>query len=83
MERNVWLYLPHAIDHHHNVNLLVCQDGPSYFGPLLRGDIARPLVIQIHGIVFVGWMALLLVQVVVVYRGRTRLHRRTPFWLGR
>jgi enterochelin esterase-like enzyme len=36
VERNVWLYLPHAIAEHQNVNLLVCQDGPYYFGPLIN-----------------------------------------------
>src|SRR5262245_27276023 len=49
---------------------------PSYFGPLLRGVTARPLVIQIHGIVFVGWMVLLVTQVAMVAAGRTDLHRR-------
>jgi hypothetical protein len=49
---------------------------PSYFGPLLRGNVSRPLVIQVHGIIFVGWMALLVAQVVLVARGRVDLHRR-------
>jgi enterochelin esterase family protein len=33
VERNVWLYVPHAVAEGEKVNLLVCQDGPSYFGP--------------------------------------------------
>ena len=49
---------------------------PSYFGPMLRGDIARPLVIQIHGVIFVGWMALFVAQVVLAARRRVDLHRR-------
>jgi len=49
---------------------------PSYFGPMLRGSIARPWVVQLHGAVFVGWMALLLAQVALVARGRTSAHRR-------
>jgi len=49
---------------------------PSYFGPLLRGNVTRPLVIQLHGIVFVGWMALLVAQVLLAARGRVDLHRR-------
>jgi enterochelin esterase-like enzyme len=36
VERNVWLYLPHGATDHKNVNLLVCQDGPWYFGPLVN-----------------------------------------------
>jgi hypothetical protein len=49
---------------------------PSYFGPMLRGDVARPAIIQAHGIIFVGWMALLMAQVVFAARGRIDLHRR-------
>src|SRR5262245_33532098 len=52
----------------------------TYFGRLLRGDIARPLVIQIHGLVFVGWMALLVAQVVLAWRGRVQAHRRVGRW---
>ena len=53
---------------------------PTYFGRLLRGDIARPLVVQIHGLVFVGWMALLMAQVVLAWRGRVRMHQRVGQW---
>ena len=49
---------------------------PSYFGTLLRGGVARPLVMHVHGAVFTGWMALLLVQVGLAASGRIRLHRR-------
>src|SRR5215510_13642988 len=49
---------------------------PSYFGPLLRGAAARPLVIHLHGVVFMGWMALLLTQVALAARGRTKAHRK-------
>jgi hypothetical protein len=49
---------------------------PSYFGPMLRGHMARPAVIQVHGIIFVGWMALLMAQVLFAARGRIDLHRR-------
>lgn len=36
VERNAWLYIPHAVAGHERVNLLVCQDGPYYFGPLVK-----------------------------------------------
>lgn len=49
---------------------------PSYFGPLLRGNAVRPWVIHLHGIVFVGWMALLLAQVGLVALGRTTAHKK-------
>jgi len=53
---------------------------PSYFGPALRGEIARPAVIQVHGLIFVGWMALLMAQVVLAARGRIRAHRTVGSW---
>jgi hypothetical protein len=53
---------------------------PSYFGPMLRGNIARPLVIQLHGLVFTGWMALLMAQVALAARGKIQLHRRVGRW---
>ena len=56
--------------------IVVAGFWPSYFGPLFHGNVARPWVIQLHGVIFVGWMALLLAQVVLVSRGRTRLHRK-------
>src|SRR5262245_12556425 len=58
------------------VGIVVVGFWPSYFGPMLRGNVARPLVIQLHGLVFVGWMALLVTQVVLAMRGRVDLHRK-------
>ena len=50
---------------------------PSYFGPLLlSGSVARPWIVHVHGVIFVGWLALLLAQVSLVAAGRVRLHRR-------
>jgi hypothetical protein len=60
--------------------LVVIGFWASYFGPMLRGNVARPLVIQLHGAVFVGWMALLVLQVAVVARGDVGLHRRIGQW---
>jgi len=32
---------------------------PSYFGPLItQGRVVRPLIIHLHGAIFLGWMAL-------------------------
>ena len=47
---------------------------------MLRGNLARPLVLQLHGLVFIGWMALLLVQVALASGGNTRLHRKLGRW---
>lgn len=50
---------------------------PSYFGPLLAGRPSdRPAAIEAHALVYLGWMGLLLLQVVLVYRRRSALHRR-------
>jgi hypothetical protein len=49
---------------------------PSYFGPLLTGrPTVRPLVMHLHGVVFSGWMLLLVVQVLLIARRRVALHR--------
>lgn len=36
VSRSVWLYLPAGAERAGSVNLLVCQDGPDYFGPLVN-----------------------------------------------
>jgi hypothetical protein len=49
----------------------------SYFGTLLGGGVSRPLVMHVHGAVFTGWMALLLLQVGLAASGRVHALRRT------
>lgn len=58
------------------IAMVVAGFWPSYFGPLLSGGVTRPWIIHVHGAVFSGWMALLLVQVTLVATGRVRMHRR-------
>lgn len=48
----------------------------TYFLPLARGSFAGPAVAHIHGLLFMSWVALLLVQPWLVRRRNTRLHRR-------
>ena len=62
------------------VGVMLVGFWPTYFGRLLRGDIARPFVVQLHGLVFVGWMTLLVAQVVLAWRGRVQMHRRVGRW---
>jgi MFS family permease len=58
---------------------------PSYFGTLLSGGVARPIVMHVHGAVFTGWMALLFLQVGLAATGRVKTHRRVGafgIWYG-
>src|SRR6185436_10422487 len=48
---------------------------PSYYGPLIRGAAQTPTILHIHGMIFAGWMALLIVQVTLAANGRIRAHR--------
>ena len=47
-----------------------------YFAAGGRGPTPRPWLIHVHAAVFSGWMVLLLTQVLLVWRGRTDMHRR-------
>jgi len=48
---------------------------PTYFGQLLNGIPNRPWVVHLHGLIFTGWMVLLITQVILVATGRTKAHR--------
>jgi uncharacterized membrane protein len=48
----------------------------TYFLPLARGSFAGPNVAHIHGLLFMTWVALLLVQPLLVRRRQTQLHRK-------
>lgn len=58
------------------IAMVVTGFWPSYFGTLVSGGVTRPRVMQLHGAVFTGWMALLLLQVSLAATGRVRLHRQ-------
>jgi len=47
-----------------------------YYGPLLRGMANFPWLFHVHGVVFMGWMALLIVQGALVSMRRTPVHRK-------
>jgi hypothetical protein len=49
---------------------------PSYFGPLLAGAVTRPWFIHVHATVFLGWVALLIVQASFIAFGKVAQHRR-------
>jgi hypothetical protein len=48
---------------------------PTYFGQVLNGIPDRPWVIHLHGLIFTGWMVLLITQVILAATGRTQAHR--------
>jgi hypothetical protein len=48
---------------------------PSYYGPLLRGAAQAPWILHLHGVVYIGWMLLLVVQTGLAASGRIRQHR--------
>jgi hypothetical protein len=49
---------------------------PTYFGPLMRGTLAQPLLIHVHTAVFVGWLFLFLTQAVLAAVGQVTWHLR-------
>lgn len=55
--------------------LVIVGFWPSYYGPLTRGAARAPAILHVHGVVFIGWMALLIVQATLAARGRIRAHR--------
>ncbi len=55
--------------------------GMHSFVPALRGEFPpAPPVVHLHGVVFVAWMLLLLVQSALVSAGNVRLHRALGTW---
>lgn len=49
--------------------------------PALRGDFPpAPPIVHLHGLVFVSWMLLLLVQTGLVSAGNVKLHRSLGMW---
>ena len=48
---------------------------PSYYGPLTEGTTRVSWVLHFHGVVYIGWMALLILQVTLAARGKIQAHR--------
>jgi hypothetical protein len=55
--------------------IVVAGFGPSFYAVFLTGA-ARPWIIHVHAAVYMGWLALLVLQSVLAARGRIALHRR-------
>ena len=55
--------------------------GIHSFMPAMRGNFPpAPPIVHLHGIVFIAWMLLLLVQSALVCAGNVRLHRALGTW---
>lgn len=48
---------------------------PSYYGPLTQGMTQTPWILHFHGVVYIGWMSLLILQTGLAARGRIQAHR--------
>jgi hypothetical protein len=48
---------------------------PSYYGALIRGAAAAPVILHVHGAIFMGWMLFFIAQTAVAARGNLSLHR--------
>src|SRR5687767_8327498 len=54
--------------------MIVVGFWPSYYGPLVRGAAKAPIILHIHGAIFIGWMLLLIAQTAFAARGDLRTH---------
>lgn len=53
----------------------------TYFGPLLSASAQGSLLVHVHAVVMMTWMALFVVQIWLVIAGRVRLHMRLGQWV--
>lgn len=56
--------------------LIVAGFSRTFFVPMAQGTFSRPPVVHIHGALFFGWTALLVLQAYFAAAGRLRLHRK-------
>ena len=62
------------------VVLVVVGFWPTYFGPLLTGTLELKPIIEIHAVVFLGWIVLLIAQTSLALSRRLDWHRKLG-WL--
>lgn len=48
---------------------------PSYYRPLTRGATNAPWILHVHGVIFIAWMFLLVLQTVLAAQGKIQQHR--------
>ena len=54
----------------------------TYWGPLLGGTLDLHWLLHLHGVAFTLWLALLITQTALVFRGRSRMHQRLGTYVG-
>ena len=48
----------------------------TFFLPMARGTLSKPLIVHLHGAFFFAWTGLLIAQAVLAATKRLRLHRK-------
>lgn len=56
--------------------IIVVGFWPTYFGPLLAGTLDLRPILEIHAVIFTGWMVLLVAQASLAYTRRLGWHRK-------
>ncbi len=56
--------------------IIVVGFWPTYFGPLLAGTLDLKPILEIHAVIFTGWMVLLVAQASLAYTRRLGWHRK-------
>jgi hypothetical protein len=54
----------------------------TYFLPIAKGSLAKPLIVHVHGIFFFAWTGMLVAQSVLAATKRVRLHRTFGSFAG-
>src|SRR3954471_17128658 len=54
----------------------------TFFLPMAKGTLAKPLIVHVHGALFFGWTALLVLQALLAATKRLRLHRKIGSFAG-
>ena len=62
------------------VALVLVGFWPTYYGPLLSGTFDLKPIIEIHAVVFSGWIVLFVAQTLLVYTGRVKWHRKVGWF---
>jgi hypothetical protein len=61
--------------------LVIAGFSRTFFVPLARGTFSKPWFVFVHGLLFLSWISLLLIQAILAVRRRFTWHRRLG-WVG-